>query len=105
MHGLGGVFAAIGLAAFGVIASAASVIATTAGDTGLGPWVSGGGAAAAVGGLVYVAKKLAAGDLVAFPVSEIVKHQQEREMKLEGMLEDSLRREDSYHRLLTRNQR
>ena len=50
--------AAIAIAAVGVLAQASALVLAAASGDAVTPWVSGGGAAAAVGGLVYMAKKL-----------------------------------------------
>jgi hypothetical protein len=108
MHGLP-LIKVVLAATFSFAGAAASIGAVIAevGGTDLGPWVSGGGAAAAVGGLVYVAKKFASGDVVAFPVADVVfklQEQHEREdqrhrtemQKLHDVIKDSNDREDGY---------
>lgn len=67
--------AALAASGTGVLAGALGVLAQSApnGSTGLeeiAPFLSGGGAAAAVGGLVYVTRKLLNGELVPRSVAE-----------------------------------
>lgn len=71
----------------GAIAIAATgnltVLAAAASETsGLAPWVQGGGSAAAVAGLVYVARMIVRGELVPRPVRDT-----ENEMKAEIMIQ------------------
>lgn len=65
-------------------------------------WVTAGGATAAVGGLVYVARLLASGQLVSYPVEKLQEEATRREDRLEAMLKAATRREDTYHEFLTR---
>lgn len=105
MNGLGGTAFALLTAALGtVLAAAGSVFAAANNTTDFTPWVSGGGAAAAVGGLVYIAKKLADGSLVAYPVADLHRQSDERERQLHELVDDSRQREDSL-RLLILQQR
>lgn len=82
------------------------------------PWVETGGSAALVAAIVYIAKKVSNGDLVARPVAEVTRLQEERERKLaelvlhcqqennrtidklRELLEDSKSREDTLRTLL-----
>ena len=69
-------------------------VAQTTGTDTLAPYVSGGGAAAAVAGLVYIAKKLASGELVAVPIAHLMESSAKREDTLQKLLDDSKERED-----------
>lgn len=66
------------------------------------PWVAGGSATIAVGGLAFMAKKVASGELVAVAVDQLLEDAAEREdkaaereAKLTELLQESHRREDS----------
>jgi hypothetical protein len=103
----GQLVSAISTAVLGVTASTAGLLAQAAAPD-VAPWVSAGGATAAVGGLVYVARLLASGELVASPVADrerdlrrLVHQSERREERLQELLEEAGRREDSYHRVLT----
>jgi hypothetical protein len=100
MHGLGYTFAAIGLAAIGVVGQAVTAVLVAASGADLGPWVSGGSATAAVGGLVYIAKRLASGELVARNVAEIEKRAEERERQMLELMADGRQREDAFRAFL-----
>lgn len=63
-------------------------------------WVSAGGATAAVTGLAYIARLLAAGRLVAYPVEKLQEEGNRREERLTAMLEAANRREDNYYKML-----
>lgn len=68
---MGAVSAALSLAAGGQLAVLAAAVAPVAESGGnLAPWLTGGGSAAAVAGLVYVARMVVKGDLVPRPVEE-----------------------------------
>lgn len=81
---------------------------SAAASTDVTPWLSGGGAAAAVGGLAYIAKKLAAGELVAVPLARLIEDSTARERRWEQALLDSEQRriqekerdEEKWQRLL-----
>jgi hypothetical protein len=92
-------FTALGTAAMGLASSAWGAV-LAAGSSDFGPWAQVGGTATAVGALAYVAKLLADGKLVAQPVAEIVKHGEERERRLEELLQDSKEREDALRLML-----
>lgn len=67
--------AAVGLAGGGLLAQAAAAVAEVAPavserGSDLAPWLQGGGSAAAVAGLVYVARMIVKGDLVPRAVAE-----------------------------------
>lgn len=76
--------------------------AVLAAETGaeFAPILSGTGAAAAVGGLAYVVKKFAAGELVAFPLASITQAALERERRLQDLIDQSKDREDALRLLL-----
>lgn len=57
-------------AALATLLAAAGETATSSGGTNLAPFVQGGGSAAAVAGLVYFARMVLRGDLVAKPTAE-----------------------------------
>lgn len=80
------------------VGTAAALAAQT--GTDLAPILSGSGAAAAVGGLAYVVKKFAAGELVAFPLASVTQASIERERKLQELIEQSREREDALRLLL-----
>lgn len=94
--------AAIASSLAGTVASGVGFLLaqTPGGADNLAPYVSGGGAAAAVAGLVYIAKKLASGELVAVPIANVMKQQEDRERKLSELLEDGKEREDVYKSFL-----
>ena len=95
------VAAAIATSTAGTVATAVGyLLATTSGTDTLAPYVSGGGAAAAVAGLVYIAKKLASGELVAVPISDVMKQQERREATLLVLVEEGREREDVYKSFL-----
>lgn len=100
------VIGALVLAVGGAVTTISGALLAASGDS-VGPWVSGGGAAAAVGGLVYVAKKFAAGELAAVNLTELVEQivgllrdSQAREARLHEIIEDAKEREDSLRALL-----
>jgi hypothetical protein len=90
--------------------SGAGLVATLLGATSPAPpsdvstWVSAGGATAAVGGLVYVARLLAAGKLVSYPVEQLQQDSRRREDTLAHLVADANSREDLLHRLILRDQ-
>ena len=59
-------------------------------------WVSAGGATAAVGGLVYVARLLASGRLVSYPVEKLMEDALAREDRMHVVLESERQRHDDY---------
>lgn len=70
------------------------------------PWVQGGGAAAAVAGLVYVARMIVKGDLVPRAVAQreaemgaAIRHQAERESQLLTLVDEAQAREKVYANL------
>lgn len=69
-----GVIAGLALSATGMIAQVAAVVQGVAPavekGSDLAPWLQGGGSAAAVAGLVYVARMIVKGDLVPRAVAE-----------------------------------
>ena len=98
---MGAVSAALALAAGGNMALAVAAVEPVANAGGsLAPWLTGGGSAAAVAGLVYVARMVVKGDLVPRPVEEREKEQAaavqgaaERQSRLLELVTDSLARE------------
>lgn len=76
-----------------------SVLAATDG-TEVGTWLAGGGSAAAVAGLAYIAKRLASGDLVAIRVDKLLKDGEVRETRLEALVTEGRAREDALRDLL-----
>lgn len=100
MHGLGGIIAAVAAAFIGAGAALISAVVGAAGDADFGPWISGGGAAAAVTGLAYVVKKFASGEVVAFPVAEFARKASDREDRLIDLVEECMAREDGYRAFL-----
>jgi hypothetical protein len=74
------------ITALGGMASVVGVVASASGNGDVGQYLSGGGAAAAVGGLVYVARLMATGQLVARDTheeSETLKDYLERVLTVE----------------------
>lgn len=94
----------------GIVSAAASVgaaVVTAATGTDLGPWASGGAGAVAVGALAVVVKDFRAGNIVSFKVAELVHKQEEqaalaerrheeREKRLEALIEDANERNEAY---------
>lgn len=89
-------------AAITLAAGGNGAVLLAAGDTspGLAPWLQGGGSAAAVAGLVYVARMIVKGDLVPRAVADrenetaaALRTTAERETKYRDLLEESLARE------------
>ena len=91
-------FLALSTAAVGMITSAVGW--TLAASTDLGPWAQVGGTGVAVSALVYVAKLMADGKLVALPVADIIKAAEDRERRLIDQVEDGKQREDALRALL-----
>lgn len=94
-------FVALSISGLGFLAALVGVTAPEA-PSEITTWVSAGGATAAVGGLVYVARLLAAGKLVSYPVEQLQQDSQRREEALTHMMADAQRREDLLHRLIVR---
>jgi hypothetical protein len=93
------VVAAIILSAiFATMAGVGSVLAAS-GEV-VGPWVSGGGSFAAVGGLAYLAKKFANGELVAANTGLLIQQGAAREERLLRLEDDAHDREDALRALL-----
>lgn len=99
--------AAIAIAAVGVLAQASALVLAAASGDAVTPWVSGGGAAAAVGGLVYMAKKLMAGELVALNTAQMIEKAGERDQRFADLVtrvleveRDGREREDAHRALL-----
>lgn len=65
-----GVIAAMGAAGGGILAQILATAPALSTGTDLAPWLQGGGSAAAVAGLVYFARMVVKGDLVARPVAQ-----------------------------------
>lgn len=67
-----GVFAAIGLAGTGLLAQTVTAVEPAVRDGGstFAPYIQGGGSAAAVAGLIYVARLIARGELVPRAVKD-----------------------------------
>jgi hypothetical protein len=84
----------------GAVVGLGSVLAQVGNDSDLGPWVSGGGAFAAVSGLVYVAKKFADGSIVARDVAESERAATHREDELKALIKEGRDREDGYRAFL-----
>lgn len=63
-------------------------------------WVSAGGTSLAVGGLVYIARLLASGHLVAYPVEKLQEDAASREKDLSDHLKRSHERERALERIL-----
>lgn len=100
MHHLGGPIVALTTAAVGFAGSTiATVIAETSGSS-VAPWAQVTGTAAAVGGLVYVAKLLADGRLVAQPVADLLRESAHREERLHQALDESQERENALRAFL-----
>lgn len=57
------------------------------GSPSLTPYIDAGGSAALVAAIIYIAKKVSNGDLVARPVAEVARLQEERERKLAELIE------------------
>lgn len=100
--------APLSLALGSVTVAAGTVLAATTGTTGpdLAPWLQGGGSAAAVAGLVYVARLIVKGDLVPSAVAAreqetgaAIRASFEREAKMQELLEASQTREKEQDRI------
>lgn len=63
-------------------------------------WVSAGGTTIVVGALAYIARLLASGHLVAYPVEKLQEDAGKREKDLEEALKRAHEREKSYERIL-----
>lgn len=88
--------------AFGVALTGNAAVVLAATDTGAGitPWLQGGGSAAAVAGLVYVARMIVKGDLVPRAVAErenetaaAIRVAADNERRLEGLEREGAERE------------
>lgn len=100
MPPVAGPIAALATTAIGfVISTMGAVLAETSGSS-VAPWAQVTGTAAAVGGLVYVAKLLADGRLVAQPVSDLVKEGARREERLHELVNESVDRENALRAFL-----
>lgn len=99
LEGVWPTLVALATSAVGVIVGAGAFFAQAA-SPDVAPYVSGGGAFAAVGGLVYVTKKVVSGELVALPVGDLVKNANHREDELVRILRDAAAREDDYRTFL-----
>lgn len=95
----------------GVLAANIGVLLAQSTGTGaageLGPYVSGGGALGAVGGLIWFGRQMAAGKLVSRDVADeaqqlkrLIEKSAERERRLERLEEAGADRERSYHSML-----
>lgn len=80
----------------------ASVVAQATGATSseVTSWVSAGGTTMVVGALVYIARLLASGHLVAYPVEALHKEASKRESKLSDHLKRAHERERALERIL-----
>lgn len=85
-------------AIFAMVAGVGSILAAS-GEV-VGPWVSGGGSFAAVGGLAYLAKKFANGELVAANTGLLIQQGAAREERLLRVEEQAKEREDAFRALL-----
>lgn len=101
-----GALSAITLSGLGHLLLAAEPI--TSAPSVWAPYVQGGGSAAAVAGLVYVARMVIRGDLVPRPVNDLQREQAaltvasyEREAKLQELLERERTEREEADRLLT----
>lgn len=99
-----GTFALVAVLAGNALVAFSALLAQTAGGTpaDFAPWISGAGSVTAVGGIVYIARLMATGQLVARdPAAE---NEQLKDMvrAVTALTEESAERERSYHSLLVR---
>lgn len=85
------IIATVGVAVVGLVANVGGYILAAEG-TDFAPLVSGGGTATAVAALVWIAKKIVAGELVPRNVAALEQFMREQ-------LEDAQRREDEWKRV------
>jgi hypothetical protein len=88
------VIPALGLIAVGLILNTVSVIGQSGTDSDVATYITSGGNVAAVGGLVYVAKKIFSGDLVSRPTSVV-------ERELVALVNASHSREEALQSCMT----
>lgn len=77
---------------------AQAVTSTTSAE--VSSWVSAGGTTLAVGGLAYIARLLASGHLVAYPVEKLQEDGAKREEELREALGRAHDREQAFQRIL-----
>lgn len=87
-------------AAIGIVASNLGVLLAQSTGSDVAPWLSGGGAAAAVAGLAYIAKKIASGELVAVQIGQIIRDSAEREKGLSQLVKEAHEREEVLRTIL-----
>lgn len=68
----------------------------------LSSWVSAGGTSIAVAGLAYIARLLASGHLVAYPVERLQEEAAERERQLGELVRRAHDRESTLDRIISR---
>ena len=85
------------------------LIAQASGGDNIANYISGGGSAAAVGGLVYMARKILSGDLVSRPtvvvekeLARLIQDSHDRETGLQNVMADANKREDAHIRFSER---
>lgn len=94
---------ALAVTSLGVLASIAAQATGGGGD--LAPYVSGGGAAAAVAGIVYLGRLMANGKLVSRDVAAEIELLKAMNSTLSELVAQGRRREDDHRRLLLADRR
>lgn len=85
------VFGAVAGAATAVVGVATAFLgAVESNGGGVAPWVSYGGSSVAVGGLVFVLKKLLDGSLVPQPIAKLIQESNERDQHAAAVAQELL---------------
>lgn len=97
--------AAIGLAvaAIGSLSAMAAPLWAQATSEPVSQWIPAGSAGVAVGGLVYVAKKLASGELVSVNIAEVMASSQRTASEAVELIASSMSREETLRQLVVNN--
>jgi hypothetical protein len=83
-----------------VVTFGGALIAVGDSSTDISGWVTGAGSGVAIAALAYIAKRFAAGQLVALNVAEILAAGAKREEALVSLVKDGAQRESDYRTLL-----
>lgn len=89
----GQMVAAFVVAVLGAVSAVGGWIAAAAAGDDVAPLVQGGGTAASVGALIYITRKLLAGELVPRDVAATERHFSEVESRLTRLVEQGVERE------------
>lgn len=81
----------------GVATSVGGMLAQASGGGDIAPLVSGGGAVTAVGGIVYIARLMATGRLVARDTDVVSRELEQLAVKITNVADRALQREKDYH--------